>query len=432
MQLKIPKFIDKQVFSWALYDWANSAFATVVLAGFFPLFFRHYWSSSSDPTTSTFQLGVANSLASVIIVILAPALGAIADASCAKKKFLLFFALLGIVMTSTLYFVAEGNWTWAIILFVLASVGFAGGNIFYDALIMDIAPSGKLDLVSSFGYSLGYFGGGILFAIDIALTVWPETFGFADKSEAVRAAFVSVAVWWLLFSIPLWLFVHEKKPAGSISSGLRIRAGFHRLKNTFHEIRKLRVVVLFLVAYWFYIDGVDTVIRMAVDFGASLGFDSNNLITALLITQFVGFPATIIFGMIGDRIGAKTAILMAIAVYIIVLVWASTMQHVSEFYGLAIVIGLVQGGVQSLSRSFYARIIPANKSAEFFGFYNMLGKFAAVLGPLMIGVVALLSGSPRIGILSITVLFILGAVLLYFVDEQKGIRMARELEEDLT
>lgn len=419
----------KQVFSWALYDWANSAFATVVLAGFFPLFFKQYWSTGADPASSTFQLGVANSLASMIIVLLAPVLGAIADSGNAKKKFLGFFALLGIIMTGALYFVEQGNWPVAIVLFVLAGIGFAGANIFYDALIVSIAPKKQLDFISSLGFSLGYLGGGLLFAVNVAMVVWPEVFGFTNSTEAVRVSFISVALWWFVFSIPLFAFVPEPVTGQIFSSSyIVIKAGFRQLKKTFNEIRKLRVVALFLLAYWLYIDGVDTIIRMAVDYGLALGFNDNDLIAALLITQFVGFPSAIVFGLLGQRFGAKRGILFAIGVYLLVVLFATRMDSVSEFYVLAITIGLVQGGVQALSRSFYARIIPANKAAEFFGFYNMLGKFAAVIGPVMMGGVGLITGSPRLSILSLAVLFIGGAVLLYFVNEEQGRRMAHELE----
>ena len=357
-------FTDKRVFSWALYDWANSAFATTVLAGFFPAFFKDYWSAGTEVGTSTFQLGVSHSLASVLMVILAPVLGAIADAGAAKKRFLGFFTVLGIAMTATLYLIAQGDWFAALSVFVLANLGFSAANAFYDSLIVGVARQDELDLVSAYGYALGYLGGGRLFALTITMVVWPSTFGFADAQQAVRVSFLCVAAWWLVFSIPLFLNVPEPGVKTGISAGTAIRAGFRQLANTFQEIRKLRVVLLFLVAYWLYIDGVHTIIRMAVDYGMALGFEMSHLFTALLITQFVAFPAAVGFGILAGRIGAKAAILIAIGVYMLVTAWATLMDRVGEFYVLAVVIGLVQGGVQSLSRSLYARIIPANKSAE--------------------------------------------------------------------
>ncbi|TDY01633.1 MFS transporter [Thiohalophilus thiocyanatoxydans] len=417
---------EKKVLSWALYDWANSAFATVMLAGLFPIFFKEYLSADQSATTSTFHLGVANSAAGIVIVLLAPILGAIADAGQARKRLLLSFASLGMIMTVSLYGVAEGAWLTAAILYALGVIGFMGSLIFYDALIVKVARPEQYDLVSGYGYSLGYLGGGLLFSLDVLMTLYPAWFGFADAGEAVRFSFITVAIWWAVFTLPLVFNV----PA---DEGLRlpmfkaVRGGFRQLRTTFQEIRKLRVVSLFLLAYWLYIDGVDTVVRMAVDYGMSIGFDSNDLIIALLITQFVGFPAALLFGMLGQKIGPKAGILIALGVYFFVTTWAYFMEEVYEFYMLAVVIGLVQGGVQSLSRSLYARIIPPEKSGEFFGFYNMMGKFAAVIGPVMMGTVAMLTDSSRLGILSITLLFALGGGLLLLVNVKEGERIAGQL-----
>jgi len=332
-------------------------------------------------------------------------------------------------MTAALYLIAQGDWFYAITVFVLGNVGFAGANAFYDSLIIGVARREQLDLVSAYGYALGYLGGGLLFAVNVAMTLWPASFGLVDAEEAVRVSFLSVAAWWLLFSIPLFLNVPEPAGQPGIGASSAIRAGFRQLADTFHALRKLRVVLLFLAAYWLYIDGVHTIMRMAVDFGMAIGFEMSHLLTALLVTQFVAFPAAIGFGYVGKRLGARAGILIAIAVYAAVTVWAMFMDQVREFYALAVVIGLVQGGVQSLSRSLYARIIPADKSAEYFGFYNMLGKFSAVLGPLLVGLASLATGSPRLSLLAIVVLFGAGALVLCFVDEQQGSRIARELEQ---
>ena len=426
----------KAIFSWALYDWANSAFATTVIAGFFPIFFKQFWSAGVDTTVSTARLGIANSIAGIIVAALAPVLGSIADRGSSKKKFLFFFTFMGIVMTSSLYLVSKGDWPFAIMIYILSSVGFSGGNIFYDSLITGVASEKKLDFVSALGFSLGYLGGGILFAVNVWMTLSPGTFGFAHSGEAVRFAFLTVAVWWAVFSIPIALFVHE--PAGKESfSGLgAVKAGFKQLRNTFNEVRHLKTVFLFLAAYWLYIDGVDTIIRMAVDYGISIGFESKDLIKALLITQFIGFPSAIAFGYLGEKIGAKRAIFIAIGVYLAVSIWGAFMRDKNEFYILAMIIGLVQGGIQALSRSFYARIIPVNKSAEYFGFYNMLGKFAAVLGPVVMAGVGLMIRSAgyssdiasRASISSISIFFIAGGILLYFVDEKKGREELKYLE----
>ena len=417
---------NKQVLSWAFYDWANSAFTTTVLAGFFPLFFKQFWSAQNTVTESTFQLGLGNALASLVIVMLAPVLGAIADAGSLKKRLLIVFSLLGISMTLGLYFVEQNSWLLAISFFVLASIGFSGSLVFNDALLINVTDEKNYDHVSAFGYAMGYLGGGILFTINVVMVTKPEWFGFSSVNDAVRFSFITVSIWWLVFSIPLWLFVHEDKSREKHSITQTMSSGIEQLRNTFKKISALKTVALFLLAYWLYIDGVDTIVRMAVDYGLAIGLDGSDLLLALVVTQFVGFPATLGFGYIGARIGTKNAIMLAIAVYLAVTIFAYRMDSIKEFYALAIVIGLVQGGIQSLSRSLYARIIPKSQSAEFFGFYNMLGKFAAVLGPLMIGIIAATTESSRLAMFSVGILFISGGILLYFVDEKKAVPVTED------
>jgi UMF1 family MFS transporter len=421
-------FADRKILSWAFYDWANSAFATSVMAAFFPVLFKQYWCVNVHVSTSTFRLGLANSMASLIVASLSPVLGAVADQGGAKKKFLIFFASMGVVMTGSLFFVAQGAWQMAVLAYVLAIMGFSGGNVFYDALLLSVAPSGKKDMVSAYGFALGYLGGGILFAINVFMTLKPELFGFNGVAQAVQFSFVSVALWWAVFSLPLMFWVHEPSIRQRKEGWEMVSGGLRQLKATFKEIRKLRVVFLFLIAYWLYIDGVDTIIRMAVDYGMALGFPAESLMVALLITQFVGFPAAVAFGKIGEKLGTKKGIYIGIGVYVAVIVWGRFMEKTSEFYVLAGAIGLVQGGVQSLSRSFYARIIPAQRAGEFFGFYNMLGKFAAVIGPFLLGCVSLLSGDPRHSVFAVGILFVTGAAILLLVDEKEGARIAREME----
>jgi len=417
--------VNKQIIAWAIYDWANSAFATTVMAGFFPLFFKQYWSAGVESTESTFHLGVGNAFASLLIVIFAPLLGAIADRGSLRKRFLFLFALTGILATAGLSGVAKGEWLVAVVLFVASTVGFMGANVFYDALIVSVAKKQEWDVVSALGYALGYLGGGLLFAINVAMTLSPDSFGLVDAAEAVKVSFITVAVWWFIFSVPLMLLVKESKQTSTVSGFAVVRAGYMQLIETFHHLRQLRVVFLFLLAYWLYIDGVDTIVRMAVDYGLSIGLEQNHLITALLITQFVGFPAAMGFGVLAKflgegGVGARRGILLGICVYTLVCIGAYYMNSSREFYLLAIVIGLVQGGVQALSRSLYARLIPQSKSAEFFGFYNMLGKFAAVIGPLMVGTVSLATGNHRLGLFSIIILFITGAWLLMKVNIIEG------------
>ena len=415
--------LNRQTVSWGLYDWANSAFATTVIAGFFPVFFKQYWASGQSVTESTFYLGLINSIASLIIVAVAPLLGAMADHLSQRKRFLLLFAVTGILMSAGLSLIAEGAWLAALLLYMFAMIGFSGSNIFYDALILDVASIKQVDLVSSFGFALGYLGGGILFAINVLMVTYPDFFGFADSTQAVRASFISVAIWWAVFSIPLFLFVKEHKTPRK-SAGSVVMHAYNNLLMTFKKIVHLKMTFLFLLAYWFYIDGVDTIIRMAVDFGLSVGLESNGLLAALLLTQFVGFPAALVFGKIGEKKGPKFGIALSLSVYCIIVIWAYQLDQQWEFYMLAVAVGLVQGGIQSLSRSLFARLVPAGQKAEFFGFYNMLGKFAAVIGPLLVGVTGIITNDPRMGILSVLVLFAIGAFLLAKVDVERGIEDA--------
>jgi len=402
----------RPVVAWALYDWANSAFATTVMAGFFPVFFKQYWNAGVAATESTFRLGLTNGLGSLLVALMAPVLGAIADRSSARVRMLMGFTVLGAASTAGLALAGEGQWQLAALLYLAASLGFWGGIVFNDSLLLHVAEPEEYDLVSGFGYALGYLGGGLLFAVNVAMTIKPEYFGLADASAAVRASFVMVGIWWLLFSLPLAFHVREKRSVQAVAPGLAVRRGFQELLGTLHEIRRYRPVLWFLAAYWLYIDGVNTVMKMAVDYGLALGFEATDLVAALLLTQFVAFPAALAFGWLGKKIGARRGIFLALTVYAAVTCYAYFIQEARDFYLMAVAIGLVQGGVQSLSRSYYGRLVPAGKSSEFFGFYNMMGKFAAVLGPLLTGIVARLTGDSRLGILSILLLFVGGASLL--------------------
>ena len=405
----------RTVLAWATYDWANSAFATVVIAGFFPVFFKQFWAADLAVTESTFWLGMTNTLGSALVVLSAPLLGALADQLGARKGFLLLFTALGVLATGALWLVAQGQWALALGLYLLGLLGFSGSNIFYDALLVVVARPEDYNRVSSLGYALGYLGGGLLFAFNVLMTLFPTHFGFADAGEAVRAAFLGVAAWWTLFAVPLALWVREPDGRGDRPLGQAGRAAFRELRQTLGEIRQRRDAFLFLLAYWCYIDGVDTIVHMAVDFGLAIGLAADGLMLALLITQFVGFPSALAFGWLGERWGAKRGILLAIGVYALVVLFASGMTRVEEFYAMAVVIGLVQGGIQALSRALFAGFVPPGREAEFFGFYNMLGKFAAVLGPGLVGIAALVTGDPRLSLLPILLLFLLGALLLWRV-----------------
>ena len=416
----------RAVWSWAFYDWGNSAYSTTVMAGFFPLFFKEYWADPHNPNQSTFYLGMANSIASIVVASLAPLLGSIADQGSAKKKFLIFFAFLGVIMTGGLWMVSQGNWQMAVLFYVMATIGFASGNVFYDSLLPGLASEERVDVVSSLGFGLGYLGGGLLFLVNVFMYLKPEIFGISDGATAIKLSFLSVAVWWAVFTIPLILFVPEPKNYDAVDIKNAIQMGWIQLIQTFDEIRNMKVVGTFLLAYFFYIDGVDTIIKMAVDYGMSLNFSGESLIIALLIVQFVAFPAALIYGQMASKVGIKTAIMIGIIAYSFITFLGYFITKAWHFYVLAILIGLFQGGIQALSRSLYTRIIPAEKSAEFFGFYNMLGKFAAIIGPALMGTISLVTGSARLGILSILLLFILGAFFLNKVDLDEGKRLAAD------
>ena len=412
--------LRKPVFAWAMYDWANSSFATTVMAGFFPVFFKQYWSAGSEPTLSTFRLGLGNGMASFAIALVAPLLGAIADRGGARVRMLAFFTVLGSVMTAALYWVGKGDWPTAVLIYALASVGFSGGCTFCDSLMTDVSEPREFDLVSAYGFSLGYLGGGLLFAVNVLMTLKPELFGLDGAAAAVRVSFLSVGIWWAVFTLPLLLWVKEQNPRRPLAVGTALRQGWSELVSTVKHVRRYRALTLFLAAYWLYIDGVNTVIKMAVDYGLALGFEAKSLITALLLTQFVAFPAALAFGWLGNRFGTRRGILLAILVYLGVTVWACWLDNVKEFYAMAVIIGLVQGGIQSLSRSFFGRLVPAEKAGEFFGFFNLMGKFAAVVGPVLTGVVALLTGSSRLAIGSLVLLFAVGGVLLMRVPDSQA------------
>jgi UMF1 family MFS transporter len=418
-----------------MYDWANSAFATTVMAGFFPILFKSFWSADVDINFSTFIFGLTNSLTGLFVAACAPVLGAIADKGSSRKKFLIFFAYLGVLMTSLLIFLAKGQWITACVLYGIGIIGFSAGNNFYDSLLPVVAGEKRIDYVSGLGYAFGYLGGGILFLINVLMTQKPQWFGLESMAEGARYSFLTVGVWWGMFAIPLILWVKEEKKPTARDKNL-ILSGFKEVFRTFRKIRRLRETFIFLIGYWFYIDGVDTIIRMAVDFGMSIGFSSMDMILALLITQFVGFPSAIIYARLGARWGVKKLISIGVSVYLLVTIYGMLMTQKYEFYVLAVAIGLVQGGVQALSRSFYSRLIPPEHEAEFYGFYNMIGKFAAIIGPTLMGIVGLVfagagfsqNTASRAGIGSIIILFILGGLFLYKVDEKRGAIDARELD----
>ena len=420
----------KKIYSWAFYDWANSAYSTTVMAGFFPIFFEKFYSNPNDVIQSTYQLGLANSISSIFIALVSPLLGAIADRGSAKKKLLIIFAFLGSLMTAALWLVQKGDWQLAVFFYIIATIGFMAGNIFYDSLLPSVAGREKVDYVSALGYSLGYLGGGLLFLINVLMYLHPDWFGIPDSSTAIRISFVSVAIWWAIFTVPIIIFMPEPKIKKNVSLYDAINGGFKQLKETFDNIREMKIIGTFLMAFWMYEDGVATIVRMAAKIASSLGFAAGDIITAILMVQFIGFPAALGYNWFANKIGTKNAVLVAIFGYVVITFLGYLMTDINHFYILAALIGLFQGGIQSLSRSLFTRLVPPNKEAEFFGFYNMLGKFAAVVGPILVGWITVITGNPRAGILSIVVLFIIGGLLLSRVDFKQGERIALKFGEN--
>ena len=402
-----------------MYDWANSAFATTVMAGFFPIFFKSYWASDLSDAESTFAIGSVNSLVGLLIAFSAPVLGAFADAGDSKRKFLFSFAFLGIITTGYLFFIPDSSWKLAVIFYGLGVIGFSGANVFYDSLLVTVSKEEERNRTSALGFSLGYLGGGILFLLNVIMFLYPNWFGLESQIDAVLWSFMSVALWWFIFSLPIYLNVKEPTQSSSGKSVNRIiTEAFTSLLNTARSIKEYKSAVIFLLAYFLYMDGVDTIIRMATSYGSDIGLSATSMIQALLLTQFVGFPATLVFGYYADKFGYKYSLSFAIIVYIFVVLFSSQMDTALEFYVVACAVGLVQGGVQAISRSFFSTLIPANKAAEFFGFYNFIGKSSVFIGPFMVSGIALVTGSPSYGILSLLILFIPGLILLWMVPDK--------------
>ncbi|MEJ2273773.1 MAG: MFS transporter [Woeseiaceae bacterium] len=410
--------LNRKTLAWAFYDWANSSFALSVLAVLFPLVLGNYWSAGDDGAAVTARLGWITFAASAIVCVTAPFFGAIADAGGYRKRFLFFLALLGAIMTAALGWVGEGNWPVALGVYLFASIGYYSSTVFYDSLLVDVTEPRHYSFVSTLGFACGYLGGALLLTLHLWMVKSPATFGLAGPAEAFSYAFMTVGAWWLIFLVPLLFFVEERHRAIEVSSGA-VRAAYGELRKTIGHIGKYRNVATFLVAYWLYFGGVFSVIFMAVNYGQRLGFADEDLVLALLVTNFVGFPATLLFGVAARRFGARKCIYFAMLVYVGVCLWALQMSNVRQFFAMAMIIGSVQGGVQGLSRSLYASLIPKDQPGEFFGFYNMTTKFAHVLGPALVAIAAMLSDDPKWVLLALLPLFFLGGLLLTRVREDE-------------
>lgn len=404
--------------SWIFYDWANSAYSIIITTAIFPLFYE----SITPERIYVATWGFANSGASLIIALLAPVLGTIADYRGNKKRFFSFFLTVGVASTLSLALFEQGEWLPALMVYVASAIGFSGANVFYDSFLTDVSEPKRMDWVSANGFGWGYIGSVIPFVASLLLVINSEALGFERSTSAVRLAFLITGVWWGVFAIPILKNVSQIyfiEP-----SRTPIRDSFKRLAETFRHIRQYRRVFVFLAAYFFYIDGVDTIIRMATPIARSMGIESNMLLIILLAIQIVAFPFAILYGRLAQRFSARKMLFVGITIYVMVVFVAFLLPSFEDiglrtalFWVLSMMVASSQGGIQALSRSFYGKIIPKEKSAEFFGFYNIFGKFAAIMGPFLVGGFTLLSGQERFGILSVLILFVVGGVLLRLVRE---------------
>lgn len=416
--------------AWAMYDWGNSAFATTIMAALLPIYYTRVAGSNLPGNMATVYWAYTSSISLLVAAVLGPILGTIADFRGSKKTFLTIFMLIGVVGTALLYFVDTGDWQLASLFFVLGELGFAGSLVFYDSLLPHIAGPDQIDQVSSRGYALGYLGGGLLLAINMGMIL------LAPKELTqlmTRLSFVTVAVWWFIFSIPVLRWVPE--PPKKILSGEAnlnpLTASFRRLGQTFRDMRGYRELFIFLVAFWFYNDGIGTIIKMATAYGSEIGINQNALIGTLLMVQFVGIPFSFLFGWLAKKIGTKQSIYISLVVYTGIAIAGYFMRTELHFWILGFAVATVQGGSQALSRSLFGRLVPKSKSAEFFGFFSVSEKFAGIAGPFVFGLVGQVMGNSRLAIISLVIFFIIGAVLLSRVNEREGVKIAAQEEAQL-
>jgi UMF1 family MFS transporter len=421
------KDYSRVINAWCMYDWANSAFATTIMAAVLPTFYSAVAGGNLPGNTATVYWGYTSSISLLINAVMGPILGAMADYIGAKKRFLALFAALGVFFTSLLVLVGQGQWLLASGLYILGYIGFAGANVFYDSLLPHIAKPEDIDYVSTKGYALGYLGGGILLAINVAMILFWDRLGLSSQEMASRLSFLSVGVWWAVFSIPVLRTVPEPPVHGREAAGLSpLQVAFQRLSTTFGDIRQYRELTKFIVAFWLYNDGIGTIIKMATIYGAEIGIGQTDLIGARLLMQFVGIPFSLMFGRMAKSLGTKRSIYLALGVYTLISMAGYFMNMAWHFWALAAMVGLVQGGSQALSRSLFGVMVPKAKSAEFFGFYDVSSKFAGIAGPAIFALVGQLTGTSRLSIFSLVVFFVVGGLLLTQVNEEEGIRVARE------
>ncbi|MFN8653104.1 MAG: MFS transporter [Gemmatimonadales bacterium] len=424
----------KDLRAWAMYDWANSAMVTTIVTAVFPIYFAKVAAAGLTPAAATKTLADATTIGLAIIAVLSPILGAIADRAGLKKRLLAISLLIGVVAVGLMFFIEQGEWMYAAILFVVANIAVNASYVCYDSFLPHIAKPDEMDRVSTAGYALGYVGGGLLLALNLAWIQKPEWFGLphgdglspTQATLPTRLAFLSVAIWWLVFSIPLFRDVPEPPATGD--GKVDVTGAIRELGQTFKRLGQFRQAVLMLIAFLIYNDGIGTIIRMATIYGTEIGIGTGSLIASIMIVQFVGIPFAFLFGSFAGKIGAKRAIFIGLVVYTGISLLGYYMKSATDFLILALLVGMVQGGTQALSRSLFASMIPKDRSAEFFGFFAVVEKFAGIFGPWVFARVIGVTGSSRAAILAVVVFFFVGGALLHFVDVEKGQREARAAE----
>ncbi|MEH7886877.1 MFS transporter [Bacillus sp. JJ1609] len=421
------KGFTKEESSWIRYDWASSAYSIIISTAVFPLFYKATATNAGvSLSNSTAYLGYTIAIATFILALIGPILGTIADYKGMKKRFFTIFFTLGVTFTAMLAFVPSDNWLMMLVIYTLAVLGSTGSNVFYDAFIVDVTTDERMDRVSARGYGMGYIGSTIPFIISIAIIILAQTKVLPiSTTVASQTAFIITALWWGIFSIPMFKNVHQKhyierEPQLVLQS-------FKRLAKTFKEIRKYKALFLFLLAYFFYIDGVGTIITMSTAYGTDLGISSTNLLIILFATQVVAWPFALLFGKLSEKYTGKKMLYVGIFIYVIVCIYAYFLETTTDFWILAMLVATSQGGIQALSRSYFAKLVPKANANEFFGFYNIFGKFASIMGPLMVGLTAQLTGNSSMGVFSLVILFVIGMVILAFVPEPEAENQAPEI-----
>ena len=405
--------LSREIKAWISYDLGNSAFATTVLAAFFPIFYNQYWSSNIDSTLSAQYLSWTLVISNLTLLFTAPLIGAITDISKSTKKLFISMVMISIIGTGLLYTLDAGLWLYALIFFGIANYFFSASNVIYDKILVQIASPSLFSKISGYGYAWGYFGGGFLFLINACMSLYPELFGLSSQAEAIRWSFITVSIWWFIFLIPL--AVTYKEPSAKVVENQVIRNSFKNLVNTFISISQYRNAFIFLIAFFLFIDGVHTVVALAATFALNLGLDSSSVIIALLMVQFIAFPSTLMWAYIGEKYSDKFVINFSILIYILIIIYTLFLSNAMEFYILAAMVGFVQGGIQGSSRGLFAKLIPHDKAGEFFGLFNTFGKAGAFMGPALVGLFLALFENVRISLLPILILFVLGLIVLYFV-----------------